>query len=367
MSSRNEGDYFLLRTTDAMGSAIELARRGWGQTAPNPMVGAVVMNGKDRVGSGYHAKFGDRHAEVVALEAAGGRARGGTLYVNLEPCNHNGKTPPCTDAIIAAGISRVVVAIRDPNPEASGGIEKLRAAGITVDVGQGEAEARELNAAFLNSFTSDRPWVTLKLALSLDASIAPSDRSRINLTGELAREYVQRMRAQSDAIAVGAATAASDDPELTARLDPAPRIAPTRIVFDRSARLSSQSKLVKTAREVPTVVVTTDTTSLPADLVNAGVEALPAHDLGDALRKLKSRGINSLMIEGGAGLAASFLGGGFVDRLVVFQAPVILGDGSLNAFSGIAAQDIHDAPRFRVIDTRWIGDDVMTVYAVEKS
>jgi diaminohydroxyphosphoribosylaminopyrimidine deaminase/5-amino-6-(5-phosphoribosylamino)uracil reductase len=345
-----------------------LAPGGWGQTAPNPLVGALVTNEDDEpLGMGYHARFGDRHAEIAALDEAGARAKGATLYINLEPCNHHGKTPPCTDAIIAAGIARVVMAVRDPNPEASGGLEKLRAAGITVDVGVCEPEARELNAAFLNAFVSDLPWVTLKLAISLDGSIAPADRSRATLTGDRSRAFVQRMRAQSDAIAVGAATAAADDPELTARFDPPPRIAPTRIVFDRSARLSSQSKLVKTARDIPTLVVTAETTTLPADLANAGVEALPAHDLGDALRKLKSRGINSLMVEGGAGLAASFIGGGFVDRLVIFQAPVILGEGSLNAFSGIAAQAIDDAPRFRAISSGKLVNDIMTVYAVEKS
>ena len=344
-----------------------LAPKGWGQTSPNPLVGAMVMDDDETLGAGYHARFGDPHAEIVALEKAGERAKGATLYVNLEPCNHHGKTAPCSDAIIAAGIARVVVAVRDPHPEASGGAEKLRSAGIRVDFGVCEDEARELNAAFLNSFTSDRPWVTLKLAVSLDGSIAPADGSRAILTGGWSQTLVHRMRAANDAIAVGAATAAADDPELTARFDPRPRVAPTRIVFDRSARLSSQSKLAKTAHQIPTLLITGETTALPADLANAGVKALPAHDLGDALRKLKSRGINSLMVEGGAGLAASFIGGGFVDRLVMFQAPVILGNGSLNAFSGIAAQTPGNAPRFRAISSGKLVNDVMTVYAVDKS
>ena len=343
-----------------------LAPKGWGQTAPNPLVGALLIRDSGIIGEGYHAEFGGPHAEIVALQHAGDDARGATLYVNLEPCNHHGKTPPCTDAIIAAGIARVVIAGRDPNPEAAGGAEKLRTAGITVDFGVGEAEALELNAAFLNSFRSDRPWVTLKLAISLDGSIAPADRNPAMLTSELSRARVQKMRAANDAIAVGAATAAGDDPQLTARYDPPPRIPPTRIVFDRSARLSSQSKLAQTAREVPTLIITGETTPIPADLSNLGVQSLPAHDLGDALRQLKTRGINSLMVEGGAGLAASFLGARFVDRLVIFQAPIILGSGSLNAFSGIAAQRVDDAPGFRVINTELIGDDIMTTYAVEK-
>jgi diaminohydroxyphosphoribosylaminopyrimidine deaminase/5-amino-6-(5-phosphoribosylamino)uracil reductase len=344
-----------------------LAPKGWGQVSPNPLVGALVMDEDTPVGAGYHARFGDPHAEVVALEKAGERAKGATMYVNLEPCNHHGKTPPCADAIIAAGIARVVVAVPDPNPAAAGGAQRLRAAGVRVDFGVCEDQARELNAAFLNSFVSDRPWVTLKLAVSLDGSIAPAGRSRTILTGGWSQTFVHRMRAANDAIAVGAVTALEDDPELTVRFDPRPRIPPMRIVFDRSARLSSQSKLVKTARQTPTLVVTSETTSLPADLANAGVEALPAHDLGDALRKLKVRGINSLMVEGGAGLAASFIGGGFLDRLVIFQAPVILGSGSLNAFSGIAAQSASEAPRFRAISSAKLMNDVMTVYAVDKS
>ncbi len=344
----------------------ELAPRGWGQTSPNPLVGALVTKGNTILGEGHHARFGGPHAEVVALQNASDAARGATLYVNLEPCNHHGKTPPCVDAIIAAGIARVVIAVRDPNPDAAGGAEKLRAAGITVDLGIREDDARELNAAFMNSLASDRPWVTLKLAVSLDGSIAPADRNPAMLTGELSRAEVQKLRAANDAIAVGAATAAADDPQLTARYDPPPRVPPTRIVFDRSARLSPQSRLAQTARAVPVLVVTGETTQLPPDLTNLGVQSLPARNLGDALKKLKTRGVNSLMVEGGAGLAASFLGSGFVDRLVIFQAPIILGNGSLNAFSGIAAQLINEAPRFRVIQSEPLGDDIMTTYAIEK-
>ncbi|HZK77617.1 MAG TPA: bifunctional diaminohydroxyphosphoribosylaminopyrimidine deaminase/5-amino-6-(5-phosphoribosylamino)uracil reductase RibD, partial [Gemmatimonadaceae bacterium] len=186
-----------------MAHVIGLAQHGWGQVAPNPLVGALVVNGAEIVGSGYHARFGESHAEIVALEEAGVRARGATLYVNLEPCNHSGKTPPCAEAIINAGIARVVAANRDPNPVASGGAERLRAGGIVVDFGVCDTEAREINAAFFNSFASDRPWVTLKLAMSLDGSIAPADGSTAWLTGETSRQLVHRMRASNDAIAVG--------------------------------------------------------------------------------------------------------------------------------------------------------------------
>jgi diaminohydroxyphosphoribosylaminopyrimidine deaminase/5-amino-6-(5-phosphoribosylamino)uracil reductase len=346
-----------------MARALEIARLGWGQTTPNPMVGAVVVRDDAIVGEGHHSRAGEPHAEIVALRAAGDAARGATLYVTLEPCNHHGSTPPCTNAIIAARIARVVAAIGDPNPAAAGGAGKLRENNITVDFGILEAEARELNAAFFASFSLDRPWVTLKLAVSLDGAIADAERSRGWLTGPLARAEVQRLRAINDAVAIGIATAIADDPLLTARIEPPPRVQPTRVVFDRHARLSSNSVLARTAGDIPTIIVTTRTTHLPADLEKAGVQSVPARDLHDALAKLKSRGINSLLVEGGAGLAASFLGADCVDRLIIFQAPIVLGAGSLGAFSGIASHDLAHAPRFHALNTRRFGDDVMTIYS----
>jgi diaminohydroxyphosphoribosylaminopyrimidine deaminase/5-amino-6-(5-phosphoribosylamino)uracil reductase len=346
-----------------MARALELARLGWGQTSPNPMVGAVVVRDGEIVGEGHHARAGEPHAEVVALNEAGVRARGATLYVNLEPCNHQGRTPPCTDAIIASGIMRVVASVEDPNPLAAKGANQLRENGITVDFGVLEDEARELNAPFLASFSLERPWVTLKLAVSLDGAIADANRTRGWLTGPIARAEVQRLRAAHDAVAVGIATAIADDPLLTARIDPSPRNQPIRIVFDRHARLSASSALARTAREVPTIIVTTRTARLPDDLAAAGVEAIRARNLDDALAKLKARGITSLLVEGGAGLAASFLGEGCVDRLIIFQAPIVFGAGSLGAFSGIASHDLAHAPRFHAIQTRRFGDDVMTIYS----
>jgi diaminohydroxyphosphoribosylaminopyrimidine deaminase/5-amino-6-(5-phosphoribosylamino)uracil reductase len=349
-----------------MDEALALARRGWGQTAPNPLVGAVLYSGNEKIAEGYHARFGEAHAEAVALANAGDRARGATLYVTLEPCAHHGKTPPCVDPIIAAGVGRVVIATRDKNPIARGGMEKLRAAGIEMAVGVREQEALELNAPFFNSVNSDRPWVTLKLAVSLDGAITGAERTGGWLTGEESRAQVQKMRAGSDAIAVGVQTALADNPQLTARSDPPPRVPPLRIVFDRGARLSSQSVLAQTARETPTMIVTAPLSSLPADLKNLGVEQMTAHDVDEALRKLKERGVMSLMLEGGAGLAASFLAGDHVDRLVIFRAPVILGEGALGAFSGIASQEVEHAPRFTLLETRALGDDVMTTYAVRR-
>lgn len=346
-----------------MDLALGLAERGWGQTAPNPMVGAAIFAGGELVGQGYHERYGSAHAEVVALEKAGRRAKGATMYVTLEPCTHHGKTPPCTDAILAAGISRVVVAARDPNPEAAGGIEVLRARGVTVDTGIREREARELNAAFMHRHTSDRPWVTLKLALSLDGAIAGAARTRGWITNAKSRALVQRMRANSDAIAIGVQTAIADDPQLTARTEPPPRVSPLRVVFDRKARLSSSSLLARTARETPTLLVVAPGITVPEALEQSGVESLAADDLADALYKLRQRAIGSLLVEGGAGLAASFLAGKFVDRLVIFRAPVILGDGSLNAFGGVASQPVEQAPRFALLESRILGDDVMTVYS----
>jgi diaminohydroxyphosphoribosylaminopyrimidine deaminase/5-amino-6-(5-phosphoribosylamino)uracil reductase len=249
---------------------------------------------------------------------------------------------------------------------ASGGADRLRDAGIDVEFGVREREARELNAAFFHSVKSDRPWVTLKLALSLDGAIAGAGRTGGWLTGEESRQVVQTMRANADAIAVGVQTALADDPQLTARADPPPRVPPLRIVFDRSARLSSQSILARTARETPTMIITAPSTLMPADLNQLGVEQLTAEDVDDALRQLKSRGVLSLIVEGGAGLAASFLAGDNVDRLAIFRAPIILGAGALGAFSGISSQEIEHAPRFTLVETRALGDDVLSVYEVRK-
>ena len=238
-----------------MRRALDLARGGWGQVAPNPLVGAVVVRDGVVVGEGFHARYGGPHAEPVALAAAGDRALGSTVYVTLEPCAHQGKTPPCVDALVAAGVRRVIAAMRDPNPAAQGGGERLRAAGVDVEFGLLEAEAREMNAAFVHGLASDLPWVTLKLAVSLDAAIAdPGGRQRW-LTGAESRAAVHRMRAGADAVAVGIGTVLADDPRLTVRHATAPRVPPLRVVFDRGARLPPTSALGRSARDSPTVVV----------------------------------------------------------------------------------------------------------------
>lgn len=346
-----------------MRRALALAERGWGQTAPNPMVGAVVVRDGVAVGKGFHAKYGEAHAEVAALADAGDRARGATVFVTLEPCNHHGKTPPCVDALIAAGVTRVVAAARDPGRESAGGAERLRAAGIEVDFGPEEIAARELNAPFFfGAGGATRPWVTLKLAVSLDGAIAgaPAADSPRWLTGEPARKYVHRLRAQSDAIAVGIGTALADDPLLTVRSGRRPRVAPLRVVFDRSARLPLASRLVKTARRVPTLVMADQADAAAARALEAkGVLFESAPDILPKLELLHRRGVRSLLVEGGSILAGALLAAKAVDRLIIFQAPVVLGAGALPAFGGV-----NHIERLTVVERREFGADLMTVFSM---
>ena len=348
-----------------MRRALALARRGWGQTAPNPMVGAVVVRDGEVVGEGYHARYGEEHAERVALAAAGERARGATLYLTLEPCNHAGKQPPCAPMVAAAGLRRVVIAARDPNPEAAGGIAVLERAGIDVAVGVEEDASRELNASFFHQFASDRPWVTLKLAVSIDGAIADASRSRGWLTGRESRREVHRLRANADAIAVGIGTALADDPLLTVRGRVKPRVPPVRVVFDREARLPLSSRLVRTAVQAPLLVVTNGSApGREAALHEAGARVLRAEGMEEALRALRREGVRSLFAEGGAGIAGALLDADAVDRLIIFRAPILLGRGALPAFSLAPALPIDGAPRLRVVRHRRLGEDELTIYAM---
>jgi diaminohydroxyphosphoribosylaminopyrimidine deaminase/5-amino-6-(5-phosphoribosylamino)uracil reductase len=352
-----------------MRHALALAERGWGQTAPNPMVGAVVVSEGRVVGEGFHARFGDAHAEVVALLEAGAAAKGATLYVNLEPCAHHGKTPPCADAIIRAKVSRVVAAERDPSRTASGGIEKLRAAGVVAELSPREERdaAIELNAPFFHAQTSKRPWVTLKLALSADDRVADPSPDNRWITGAAARAEVHRLRANSDAIAAGIGTVLADDPALTVRDAPAPRVQPRRVVFDSQARISLEATLVRTARETPTVVIArpgADRSAVVA-LSDQGVEVVTEPDLDAALAALRARGVRSLFLEGGARLAGSFLERSLVDRLIIFRSRRIVGHG-LGAFDFAPAGFAASLARTRVVDERPFGDDTMTIYALHE-
>ena len=348
-----------------MRRALALAERGWGQVAPNPLVGAVLVRDGRVVGEGFHAAFGREHAEVAALRRAGARARGSTAYVTLEPCAHHGKMPPCVDALIEAGVSRVVIAVRDPNPDAAGGIARLRAHGVEVEVGICEREGRDLNAVFLHTFRSDRPWVTLKLAVSIDAALADHTRKTGWLTGPESRAEVHRLRAQNDAVGVGMGTVLTDDPALTVREARAPRIAPRRVVFSRAGRLPATSVRAATARET-TVLVMADQPdpAYEVTLNELGVDLVAATTLAEALRALRTRGIRSILVEGGANLAGALLRDGLVDRLVVFAAPIILGGGALPAFEGLPPRRSDEAPRLRVVARKNFGDDLMTTYAL---
>ena len=348
-----------------MRHALTLAREGWGQTAPNPMVGAVVVRDGAIVGEGYHARYGDAHAEVNALRAAGERARGATLYVTLEPCRQVGKTPPCTDAILAAGITRVVIASMDPTSRAGGGADVLRKAGVRVENGLLAADAEELNAPFFHAAAADTPWTTLKLAVSMDVAIADARGSTTHLTGPAARADVHRLRAGADAIAVGVGTILADDPQLTVRGVRLPRVPLKRVVFDRRLRTPPHSAVVQTARETPTIIVTQATSSPgAAPLRDAGVEVVTARDLPEAMRALSGMGIRSLFIEGGAAFATAVLEAGVVHRMIIFQAPVMLGPQALYAFDGASPRLLGRLEQLQVLEREQLGPDVRTTYAI---
>lgn len=347
-----------------MGRALELAWRGWGRVAPNPLVGAVVVRNGAIVGEGWHAEFGERHAEPAALAMAGAAARGATLYVTLEPCNHTGKQPPCAEALIAAGVARVVVAMPDPNPEAQGGALRLRAAGIPVEIGCRGEEAAVQNAIFLHRFSEPRrPFLALKLATTLDGRIADHGGRSRWISGGEAREYVHWLRAGFDAIGVGGHTARTDDASLTVRGPVEPRVAPQRVVFDRLAELPSTLALVKTAGQVPTTLVTTLSASLTRTepLEAAGVRVIRAATLAVALQGLHEEGVGSILVEGGGRLAGRLLGEGLVDRYYWIQSPLWLGDSGIPAIAELPGTSLVEAERWQVVDRRALGQDTLLV------
>src|SRR5712672_98793 len=302
--------------------ALTLGRRGQGRTWPNPAVGAVVVKDGVIVGRGWTQPGGRPHAEPVALARAGEAARGATLYATLEPCSHVGKSPPCTEAIIAAGIARVVSAIEDPNPEVAGqGHAKLRAAGILVDIGLGAAEAAHDHAGHFRRVREKRPHVILKLAVSSDDKIAAAGHRPVAISGEAARARVHLLRAQCDAILVGIGTVLADDPLLTCRLPGMEARSPVRVVLDRALRIPGSSRLVHSARETPLWVMTSNVSEAPAamklgaagaQVIRVGTTATPPAglDLLAVLHALAGKGITRLLVEGGARVASSFVGAG---------------------------------------------------------
>jgi diaminohydroxyphosphoribosylaminopyrimidine deaminase / 5-amino-6-(5-phosphoribosylamino)uracil reductase len=362
LGSASASDEALERS--AMQRALELARRGWGRVSPNPLVGAVVVRDRVVMGDGWHAEWGGEHAEVAALRAAGERARGATLVVTLEPCAHHGKTPPCTDAIIAAGIRRVVAAVQDPDAAAKGGFVALGDAGVETAAGVLADAAAALNAPFF--FVRDdqtRPFVALKLATSIDGRIADAGGRSQWISGPQARDWVHWLRAGFDAIAVGGTTAARDDPQLTVRGGVVPRRAPVRVVFDRRAALSPASKLVRTAGDPATWVVASE--EAPAENIRAledsGVRVFRPRSLAEGLSELRAAGVESLLCEGGGALGVGLLADGLVDRLYWMQAPVWLGAGGVPAFPGVADAELPAAPRWIPVERRPLGPDTLLV------
>ena len=351
-----------------MRRALALAQQGWGQTAPNPMVGAVVVREGAVVGEGYHARYGEAHAEAVALKAAGDRARGSTMYVTLEPCNHFGKTPPCTEAILEARVSRVVIAAADPTALAGGGARHLADYGVRLDFGVEEAAALELNAPFFFAAADPtRPWVTLKLALSSDGKMNDPSGERRWISNELSRKEVHRLRANVDAIAVGLGTVRADDPQLTARGAIRPRVAPMRVVFDRNAETPLEATLVRTAKQTPTMIFAHHPPiARLAALHNAGVDVFEAENLPAALEALRGFEVQHLMVEGGARVAQEFLKGNLVDRLVIFQSPITLGTSALGPFDGLPEGFRERLASVRIVRRAEFGQDVMTVYALRE-
>jgi diaminohydroxyphosphoribosylaminopyrimidine deaminase/5-amino-6-(5-phosphoribosylamino)uracil reductase len=358
-----------------MALALALGRRGQGRTWPNPAVGAVVVSDGVIVGRGWTQPGGRPHAEPEALRRAGAAARGATLYVTLEPCSHVGKSPPCADAIIAAGIARVVSAIEDPNPEVAGqGHAKLRAAGVTVDIGLGAAEAAYDHAGHFRRIRDKRPHVILKLAVSSDEKIAASGHRPVAISGEAAKARVHLLRAQCDAILVGIGTVLSDDPLLTCRLPGMEARSPVRVVLDRGLRLPGTSRLVHSARETPLWVMTSSLSEAPAamKLGAAGAHVMrvatttttppPGLDLMAVLHALAEKGITRLLVEGGARVAASLVASRLVDEIWLLRGPDPVGADGVPALDALPLSAITGSPGFKLRASESLQKDTLTIY-----
>jgi diaminohydroxyphosphoribosylaminopyrimidine deaminase/5-amino-6-(5-phosphoribosylamino)uracil reductase len=349
--------------------AIELAGHGRGRVSPNPLVGAVVVRDGQVLGEGWHDELGGPHAEVAALTAAGDAA-GATIYVSLEPCCHHGRTPPCTDAIAAAGISRVVVASDDPSEKACGrGLGILRDEGIEVEVADGELaeRARRLNQPFRKHARTGRPWVLFKSAMTLDGKVATEAGDSKWISGEGSRSLAHRWRGELDAVAVGIGTALADDPRLTARVDGVAH-QPRRVVFDSLARLPLDSKLIRDASEVPLTVVLSRAAprTASAALVAAGAEIVVATGENEparvrsALEQLGAQGVTSVLLEGGPHLAGAFLDAGEVDEIRLFLAPIVLGGRTArDPIEGEGPERIAEAIRALTLECERSDDDLL--------
>jgi diaminohydroxyphosphoribosylaminopyrimidine deaminase / 5-amino-6-(5-phosphoribosylamino)uracil reductase len=339
---------------------LELAERGRRTAAPNPLVGATVVRDGQVLGEGWHRRTGEPHAEIEALLAAGD-AREATVYVSLEPCCHQGRTPPCTDALLAAGVGRVVIGALDPFPEVNGrGVRRLRDGGVAVEVADGELErrARRQNAGFRTLVTHGRPYVVVKAAASLDGRTATAAGESQWISSPASRRRVHDARADAGAVAVGIGTVLADDPLLTARdATPPPERQPLRVVFDRRARLPLDSRLARSVAAGPVLVVAAP--DAPADRLRAaGIDVAVADGIAAALAELGRRGIATVLVEGGASLAGAFLRDGLVDRIDLYLAPILLGGGPGIA-AGWAAPALADAPRALHVEASRSGDDIL--------
>lgn len=349
-----------------MAHALRLAERAAYTARPNPMVGCVIARDEVVVGEGWHQRTGGPHAEVFALRQAGAQARGATAYVTLEPCAHHGRTPPCALALIGAGVARVVAAMRDPFPKVDGGgFVLLREAGIEVAEGLMAAQARELNHGFLSRVERARPWLRVKLAASLDGRTAMADGSSKWITGEAARNDVQRWRARAGAILTGADTVLADDPQLTVRLADTEVIPPLRVVLDTRLRSLECARVREGG--APTLYLH-DAAVSPPDAADAEFASVPSQegrlDLGAVLALLAERGINEVHTEAGATLSGALLAGGWVDELLLYQAPTLLGEHGRPLLGGLGIHDMAQQRRLRVVDQRQVGADLRLLLRV---
>ncbi|MGH8076983.1 MAG: bifunctional diaminohydroxyphosphoribosylaminopyrimidine deaminase/5-amino-6-(5-phosphoribosylamino)uracil reductase RibD [Lysobacter sp.] len=354
-------DVFSATDHAMMARALRLAERGVYTTKPNPMVGCVLAHGDEIVGEGWHQRAGEAHAEVSALKVAGERAKGATAYVTLEPCAHTGKTGPCADALIAAGVARVVGAMRDPFPQVDGeGFTRLQAAGIRVESGLMEAPARALNRGWLSLVERGRPWVRIKLATSLDGRSALANGESKWISGEASRRDVQKWRARAGAIITGAGTVLADDPSLTVRMgDDTAFVAPLRVVLDPGLATVARGKVRE--GDAPTLYLHAPNVKPPrgltAQVASATVTA-GRFDLSAVLKLLADRGINEIQLEAGATLAGAFLAEGLVDEILLYVAPVLLGERARPLFDGLHIDAMTQKLNLTIFESRYLGNDV---------
>jgi len=359
-----------------MAAALRLGRRNLGQTHPNPAVGALIvrMDGATPVvvGRGWTARGGRPHAETMALDQAGEAAKGATAYVTLEPCAHQGETPPCARALADAKVARVVTAMEDPDPRVAGtGHELLAKAGIPVTAGVLAEQAARAHAGHIARIAKGRPHVTLKLAVSADGMIGRREGERMIITGKAAFDAVQAMRSEADIVMIGIGTALVDDPRLSVRLPGMTDRSPVRIVLDATARLKLNSNLVQSAREIPLIVVVGSGAldDRKKALVDAGVKVLEggeegdeAIDIGETLARLADDGFTRVFVEGGSQIASTLVGEDLIDEVVLFRAPVVVGQDGVRALGGYAMSAIERSPRYRLIEQASLGDDQMRRY-----